>query len=98
MVCTLEKLKARKKFLNEPSPKHWKNETDDVKYNKGKTLQLPNKCSLASYSIKTRICFQKIVLLSHANSSFSRKALYNLPIWPLLVMLQRFRSFEDCLN
>lgn len=59
MVRTLEKLKALKKFLNEPSPKHWKNETDDVKYNKGKTLQLPNKCSLGSYSIKTCICFQK---------------------------------------
>lgn len=29
---------------------------------------------------------------------FSRKALHNLPIWPLLVMLQRFESFEDCLN
>lgn len=29
---------------------------------------------------------------------FSRKALHNLPIWPLLVMLQRFKSFEDCLN
>lgn len=26
MVCTLEKLKAVKKFFNEPSPKPWKNE------------------------------------------------------------------------
>lgn len=31
MVCTLEKLKALKKFLNESAPKYWKNKTDDVK-------------------------------------------------------------------
>lgn len=97
MVCTLEKLKAANKFLNESSPKRWKNETDDVKGKvREKHFSYQTNALQVLIPLKLVSAFIKHVLLPLANSS--RKALYNLPIWPLLVMLQRLRSFEDCLN